>query len=479
MALVINPPRTPDSDGDSWLPQPAQCVLDNGLRVFLAERRESPIVEMRFVLDQGFAAEARKRSGLAGLAMAMFSEGALRVGSARLDTLQESLGAAFAGRVLADGAIVGVSALALSAPDVLAICARLLANPDFDADGFDRIRVNRLALIARERRNSLQLALRVLPAALYGDGHPYARPFSGSGSAPSVAALAADDLCEYYETNLAPERVTLVMAGPLALAEAKPLLERTLGRWNASASALPAHTADLTHESPKPGSKVAASSSPVAATADQPTVTIVDQPNMEQAAMVMGVPTVARNSSVAEALMVADAIIAGTFASRLNLKLREERGWTYGVRSSLIDARLQGLWLISAFVRQDRAVAAMAEIADEVDNLAGGRPCSPGELRRAVDYLVARTPSSYETCAQIADMLAGDFIYRLPSGYRRGLSARLRCLDCDGVTEACKQIRAASAPHWVIVADAGDLADRLRKAGFTEINTFDASGPPP
>ncbi len=468
MAPVINPPRPPDSDSVDWLPEPAEFVLDNGLHVILAERHESPIVEMRFVLDEGFAGEPRERSGLAGLAMAMFSEGALCIGGVRLGISAESIGATFGGSVMADGAIIGVSALRETAPNALALCARLLANPEFDADSFERVCANHLALIARERRSPLDLALRILPAALYGDGHPYAHPFSGSGIEPSVAALTANDLREYYVTNLAPERLTLVIAGPLRRREAESLIGRALSRWKSPAAAWQVQAAQ---DEPEFLSTVAVNSSPG--------VTIVDRPEMEQAALVMGSMTVARNSPAAEALMVADAIIAGTFASRLNLKLREERGWTYGVRSLLVDTRLRGLWLISSFVRSDRAVAAMAEIAGEVDNLSGARPCAQGELRRAVDYLVARMPSTYETCAQIADLQACDAVLRLSSGYRRGFGARMRALDCASVTEACRRIRSTSAAHWVIVGDAGGLAGSLRDAGFTKIDTLYVRDSPP
>ncbi|HZO83430.1 MAG TPA: pitrilysin family protein [Candidatus Binataceae bacterium] len=452
MRPAIVPPPVPDSPW-SWLAAPKDFVLDNGLHVIAAERSASLLVELRFILARGFAGETRERVGLAGLATAMFAEGALRVGGARLDAMQESLGASFGGRVFADGALIEVSALAANVTEVLSLCAALLANPEFDDDDLERVREKRLALIAYERQSPLGLATRLLPPALYGEGHPYARPMSGSGNAQSVGALTANEVREYYAANLRPERVTMVMAGPLRPLDAAPLLERTLGRWRV---AMPA--AD-----DRPPTKAADSKF----SRVPESVVLVDRPRMEQAAIVMGLPTVARACTAAEALMVADAVVAGTFASRLNLKLREERGWTYGVRSALIDARECGTWLISSFVRRDRAAAAMAEIAAEVGDIAGPRPCSEEELRHAVDYLVARTPGTYESCAQIADLLARDTVCGLPMDYRRQLNRRLRGLGPDAITEACRQIRAQAVPRWVIVADAADAARQLREAGIT------------
>ncbi len=170
---------------------------------------------------------------------------------------------------------------------------------------------------------------------------------------------------------------------------------------------------------------------------------------------------------------MANAILAGTFTSRLNTSLRERKGWTYGVHSSLLDARLKGLWLIDCSVRPDRTAEAMTEIGRELYDLAGSRPCSPQEIRHAVDCLVARAPSMYETSAQMADALAYAAIYRLPAGYHRELGARLQSLDPGRVTEACRQILGATAARWMVVGDAANLAGQLSAGGVGEIEIVD------
>ncbi len=449
-----NPPPGPEAGSQYWPPEPSRFVLDNGLRVLVAERASTPLVELRFVFDGGFAAESRELSGLAGLAMAMFTEGALRVAGEHLGVAQESLGAAIRGRVTADGAVVEMSALAAHLGDAIAMFAQVLSNPEFDADDFERVRANRLALIARERLNPPDLAVRVLPPMLYGTGHPYGRPLTGSGTEQGIATLTGDDARRYYAEHLAPERGTLVVTGSSGRADLVALLENVLGRWRGSPTSSPHHPPQALR---------------VVATAARTAVVIVDRPRGEQSAIVMALPTVARNSSDAEALMAADAILAGMLTSRLNMSLREKKGWTYGVRSSLLDARLQGLWLINCFVRRDRTVQAMTEIGNEVNNLSSGRPCSPKELGRAVDYFIARAPGLHETCAQMADALAHAVMYMLPLGYHHELAARMRLLNPSRVTEVCRKILAVAAPRWMIVGDAARLAGQLRDAGFGEI----------
>jgi zinc protease len=458
MPSSMNSPLVPNMTSHCWPRDPCRFALDNGLEVLVAQRSGSPVVEMRFVFDGGFAADPRERSGLAGLAMAMITEGALRVGAARLGATQESLGAAFHGRVTADAAVIGMSALTANLADALGVYAHVLSNPEFSAEDFERIRANRLTLITRERLSPLDLALRVLPPKLYGQDHPYARPFSGSGTEQGVIAVTADELREYYTEHLVPARGTLVVAGPCDEAQLKALFEDVFARWRTAPDlARPPHV-----------------SSTKAATTG-PAVMVVDQPGAPQAALVAGLPTPERSSPGAEALMAANAILGGMFTSRLNLSLRESKGWTYGVRSSLFDARLAGLWLINSAVRRDRAARAMSEIAIELDNLAGldtladRRPCSREELGRAVDYLVARMPSMYETCAQIADGVADGVIQQLPIGYHRELEARLRRLNPGEVTETCRQILATGGPRWLIVGDASELASQLDDGAFGKI----------
>jgi zinc protease len=428
-----------------WLTDPVDITCYSGLRLLLARRPGSPIVELRLILEGGFAGEPNAQSGLGGLAMAMLTEGALRVDGTPLALMQESLGAIFHGRITADAAIIGMSALRGNYADALAIFCRLIANPEFNPDDFDRIRATRLALIQRERLEPLALAMRVLPPMLYGADHVYARPFSGSGTERAVAALTADELRAYYSRHLVAEGSTLVATGSCEAAELIERLDASFKKGRVDKSpAIPM----------------------AAAGTSAPTVMIIDRPGSPRAWLVAGLPTLARNSPAAEALMVADAILGGMFTSHLNLSLREEKGWTYGVRSSLLDARLKGLWLIRAAVSNDHAVRAMAEIAAEIDNLARSDQCRRDEFDSAVDYLVARIPSLFETCAQMADALADGVINGLPTSYHRQLPSSLRRVSPNDVTESWRQILEGGALRWMIAADANAVLDQLSQSGF-------------
>jgi zinc protease len=446
----MNRPCCSTAKSLSWVSDLIDVQLSNGLRVLFAQRQKSPVVELRFVFDGGFATDPHNLSGLAGIAMAMFSDGALRAASEQLAVAQGTLGAIIHGWVNADAAVIGMSALTANFDDALGLYAELISHPEFRPEDLELVRTNRLALIARERLNSTELALRVLPSMLYGAGHVYARPLSGSGTEEGIAAITGDDLHGFYGEHLVPQGGTLVVAGSCEPAQLLAFLERHFGRW-------------------RPAPYLACSPQSPMASRTPPTVMVIDRPGAMQAAVAAGLLTMPRNSSRAEALMVADTILGGFFSSRLNLNLRESKGWTYGVRSSLVDARLRGGWLIRTTVRHDTAAAAMGEIASEMATLAGEQPCSPEEFARAVDYLVARIPCMHETCAEMADALAHAVIYGLPPAYHQDLPACLRRLTPDDITETCRQILAAGTPRWMVVGHAGEMLNQLRDSAFGKI----------
>jgi len=235
------------------------------------------------------------------------------------------------GQVTPDTAIIGMSALSMNLEAALGVYLALLKYPEFKSADLELIQAKRLAVIASERQNPFELALRVLPTMVYGRDHVYARPFTGSGIEREVVSIANDDLGNYYARHLIPRSSTLIVAGSCEVAHLRAQLEETFGQW-------------------RPASSVTISTGPNVTYANAATMMIAHRAGASQTTVAAGLRTLARNSEHAEALIVADTILAGIFTSRLNLSLRERRGWTYGVRSLLLDARQGGFWLIRTAV---------------------------------------------------------------------------------------------------------------------------------
>jgi zinc protease len=440
---------------------PNNFTLENGLRVLFVQREKSPVVELRLILDGGgFAADPAQRSGLAAAATSLFSEGLLRVDGTQLGSACDELGALSSRRVTPDAAVIGVSALNANFCDALGILVKAIAHPEFKPEDFELLQANQLALVASERLNPFELALRVLPRMVYGHGHIYARPFSGSGTAKDIAATTPNDLQRYYATHLAPQYTTLIVVASCKVADLRSWLEQTLGKWRVQCKI----------RFPTPAAEIFEAC---------PSIVIVNRPGTSQAVLAAGLGTVGRNSTHAEALIVIDTVLAGIFTSRLNSSLRVRKGWTYGVRSSLLDARLKGMWLLLTAVREDCAVQAMIEIAGEIEKLAAPGELSQEEFSRAISYLIARTPSRSETCGQIADLFANVTIHRLPMRYPKTAATCLCGLTPANVTESWRHVLAVSRPKWLVVGEAAGLNNRMRDAGFSNIEIIESSAEAP
>jgi zinc protease len=434
------------SSATQWLQPPHDFTLSNGLWIVLDERPGSALTEMRLVTPDGFAGEPL--SGRAALAMELFNQAPPRSGArARLG----ALGAMVQAYVTADSAIIKVSALAHNLRRVLGPLVEWVAQPAFTDDSFSAVRSAQLRRIEEERLNPLDFALRTFPRILYPPRHPCAQPFTGSGMVSSLASLTAADVRDWYTARMTPERATLVIAGGPAYKRLIPLLEDTFGRWHTFASA-------------KPRIEPPTEAPPATAAAPSP-VLIMDRPEHPQSGLFAGLLGVPRGSQAAETVLVADAVLAGMFSSRLNLLLREREGWTYGVRSMLLDNRRQGWYLLSCFVRDDRTVEAMDRIESTLRDLAERAPCSAPELARAVNHVIGRVVAAHETCAQSADALAQMITWGLPAAYYVNLADRLRHLGTADITGIFRHIFAGEALHWIVTGRATRLVAACAIAG--------------
>ncbi|MGH7916020.1 MAG: M16 family metallopeptidase [Candidatus Binataceae bacterium] len=425
----------------------------------MAERADSPLTELRFVCDGGFGVDAPTQSGRAELAMAMFSDAALLNG-AKLDARLTLLGATISGRVAADGAIVAMSALACNLPSALTLYAQSLANPHFDMRTFARVRAARIELISRELLSPFNLASRLLAQMLFPANHQYGPSYITGGGARTTTTLTQEDIRRYFAEHLSPGRGTLIVAGGSACTEMRPLLENGFRRWRKSSSRIDSNaTTSKQHAAPL-------------AVNENPELMLVDFPRAKQCGLFLGLRIPRQESSLA--LMVVDAISAGMFTSRLNLSLRENKGWTYGAQSWRSRTRDGGLWIICCSVRPDRTIESMGKIHQELQGLASCAPCTDEELSRAINYLVGRNYSHYETCAETADALAEGLLLGQPSDYVWTFEERLRQIDAIQVTAACKRMLAADALRWVVVGNAAELKMRLLKAGYQHIQIVNA-----
>ncbi len=443
---------------DLQLPAVERATLANGLNVMFARRDTVPVVEFRLIVDAGYAADAGATPGTAGMALAMLDEGTGERSSLQLDRELERIGAHFSAGSTLDSSSINLSALTPELDTALELYADIVRNPAFPAHELERLRHNALARIQQEKSRPTGLALRVLPPLLYGDGHAYALPLTGSGTEASVSALDVDTLKAFHQRWIRPDNATLIVVGDTRIEQLLPLLEKHLGDWRATAQA-------------RPEKNLVATDNPATTR-----VFLMDRPGAEQSVIVAGRVAPPRNDPDHIPMTTLNAILGGMFTSRLNMNLREDKHWSYGARSMLMDARGQQPFLVFAPIELEHTAAAMLEIRNDIDAIRRERPPSEAELAAAQKNLTLKLPGEHETAGEVAGTLAESVVFGLPDDYYNSFVTRVRALTHADLGRAGERLFEPGALTWVVVGDLAKIEQSVRALELGETRVLDADG---
>jgi predicted Zn-dependent peptidase len=426
--------------------------------VVIASRPSVPVVRVSALFDAGFAADREPRLGLSSYAMAMLDEGAGGLDALAIADRAKTLGADLGSGSALDTSAVSVSALAEQLDPSLQLLATLVREPDFPQHEIDRVKREWIAAIQREKTSPDGLARRLLPPLLYGAEHPYAIQFSGSGTEAAIAAITREDLLGFQRDWLRPDNVTLIVVGDTTREAILPLLEKHLGGWSPPPSARPAK------------------SMPSAARPSAARLYLIDKPEAVQSSILVGL--VAPSSAAPNAIEMdtMNDVLGGTFTSRLNMNLREDKHWSYGVRSYLPDAQGERPWLLAAPVQTDRTVDAMRELRREIEEFVGTRPTTTAELRKVTNRQVRALSGRYETNAAVASAIAEMIVFDRPDDYVRTLKARIEAQTDAAVQAAAREALDPARLTWIVVGDLGVIERPIRELGFGEVRVLDADG---
>ncbi len=448
----------PETFPEAPFPPLAQATLANGLRLIVAERHAVPVVQLSLQVDSGFAADQFASPGVANLAMDMLDEGTTTLSALQINDRVATLGAELATGANLDFAVVSLSALKDNLDASLGMYADVILNPSFRPEELERAKRLLLAEILEEKNTPEQMALRVLPHLLYGDGHAYSIPMTGSGTEQSVAAITRDDLAKFHSTWFKPNNATLIVVGDTTLAEMRPKLESLFARWQRG-------------EVPK---KALPAVTPPA----QPRVFLIDRPGAQQSTIIAGELVPAKKPDDEIAIDAMNDILGGAFTSRINMNLREDKTWAYGADTEIVDTQAQRPFLAIAPVQADKTAEAMVEIKRELDDFVAGRPPTAKEVATSKNGSTLTLPGRWETSRSVARDIAALVRFHLPDDYwsrYAELVARLTVRDVDA---AAKRLLAPNRLTWVVVGDRSVIESKVRALGFGEVAVIDADGKP-
>jgi zinc protease len=421
-------------------------ALDTGMRVWTVEHRGVPLTTVLLLLPVGAAADPPARPGLAAFVGDLLDEGA---GSRSALELHEAL-ARIGGRldtdVGADATTLTLTVLSRNLEPALEILGDLVLRPRFDPAELERVRERRLHRLVQLRDLAPAVADRAFFHLVYGD-HPYGH--LAVGNETSLRLVTLDEVCAFHARCYTLARTTLILVGDADGGTMHGVAARVLG----SAAGPPgAPVVDAAAIAP-PGEPAAR-------------VGLVDRPGAAQSEIRIGRVATSRHSPDYHALLVLNMIVGGQFVSRLNLNLREDKGYTYGARTSFDFRRGPGPFVLQMSVATDVTRPAIEEALAELGAVRAERPVQPPELAAAKAALTRGYPRSFETAAQIARACAQLALYELPDDYFTRFVARVQAVGADEVGSAAGQYLDPSGMTVLIDGDRSRTLTEVEDAGL-------------
>lgn len=452
--------RLPDLETppDVSFPEIQRAQLSNGLNIVLAERHAIPTVGLQLMVNAGYAADQLASPGTASLAMNMLDEGTESRSSLEISEELEMLGAVLTTGSNLDTSNVSLNALTENLETSLALFADVILNPSFPQAELDRLKQEQLARIQREQTTPIQMAQRVFPKLIYGADHAYGQGLTGSGTLESVGSLERSDLTDFVQAWFKPNNATLIVVGNTDLDTLVPMLEEQFADW--SAGDIPVkNVSDVAHQ-------------------QESKIYLIDRPDSLQSVIYAGhiAPAVEDETEIAIGTM--NNILGGAFTSRINMNLREDKGWSYGSRTIMIPTNSQRPFFVQAPVQTDRTADSMQEVINELRGFIDDSPPTREEVQKAQDSQSLRLAGRWETNNSVSGSLREIVRFGYEDDYFDRYADRVRSLNIEDVAEAARGVVRPENMVWLVVGDRSRVEAEIEELGIADIEILDADGSP-
>ena len=443
---------------DLSFPNLQRGKLKNGIEVVLAERHAVPIVEVKLLLDAGFAADQGRKLGTASFTAGMLEEGTKTLDSLAIARRREQLGTELSSRCDLDTCAVALNSLKSQLDPALALWTDVLRNPAFRAADIARLRGQWIANIAQEKTDPASLALRTLPPLIYGKGHAYAVPFTGSGTEASIKSLTDQDLRAFVADYFRPDNARIVVAGDTSLDEIVGKLNAVLGDWTA------------------PKTPLRKKNLPIALAPSKPRIYLMDRAGSQQSVIIAGI--VAPSSLAPNQLEIRtmNGAFGGLFTSRLNMNLREDKHWAYGAGSFVPNALGQRPYVLYAPVQTDKTADSMKEMLSEAQGLVGEKPLTDSEIAKVKQSDVRALPGQFESTQSVLASVQNILVYRRPDDYIQTLKQHIDAQTDADVEAAAKEVVKPNGLTWVVVGDRKQIEKSIKELKIGELQVLDTDG---
>ncbi|MDP8994470.1 MAG: insulinase family protein [Pseudomonadota bacterium] len=429
-------------------PEVQRARLSNGIEVVYARRAAVPVTRIAVEFDAGIAADPADRQGTQSLMLNLLEEGTTSRSSLQIAEEQERLGAIITTGASMDRTAVMLTAMTPNLGPSLDLLADIIRNPAFAPAEVERLRAQQLASIAAEMTQPAGLAQRALPPLLYGPQHPYGKPFTGTGDAEAVRVVIRDELIAFHQRWIRPDRAQIFAAGDIPLDRLVAMLEARFGNW--TAPAVPAGTKSFEAQPP----------------ATQPRIVLIDRPQSPQSFILAGQLLPVRGTEDLLTLQAANEVLGGNFLARLNMELRERRGWSYGTFGALRMLEHRFPYMIQAPVQADRTGDSIRALMEQVRSFLTTDGVTPAELNRTILGNTRQLPGQFETSTAVLGALRSNELYDRPDNYWETVADRYRAMTAAELDQVARRTIDPNRWVWVVVGDASRVRPQLEGLGL-------------
>jgi predicted Zn-dependent peptidase len=429
--------RLPELGPDPLLRFPSirKASLPNGLNVWTIEHRDVPVVVFVLLLPVGAAADPDDRPGLAAITGDMLDEGCGARSAMDIHDALARAGAQMETEVGSDATVVTLSVLTRNMARGLGLLAEMVREPRFEQKEFDRVRDLRLNRLLQLRDLAPAVADRAFTQLLYRS-HPYGH--LAIGTEGSLRGMMLREVTAFYRRAYRPNRVTLIAVGDASHEALQEAIAQGVESWNPTADDSPFLSDASRIDPPKvPTDRLA----------------IVHRQGAAQSELRIGQVAAARRTDDYHALLVLNMVLGGQFISRVNMNLREAKGYTYGARTAFDFRRGRGPFVLQVGVQTEVTADALREALSEISGIRTDRPVTDTELATARAALTRGYPRNFETADQIARAAAQLALYDLSDDYFGQFAPKIAAVDRDAVTRVAQTYLDPGRMLSVVVGD--------------------------
>ncbi|MDQ3636284.1 MAG: insulinase family protein [Acidobacteriota bacterium] len=448
-----NLPKT-EANPKFTIPAIEKKKLSNGMDVWIVPQKELPIVSMNMVMNTGGTANPDNKEGLASFTASLLESGTKTRTATEIANEQQAIGANIGAGSDWDSTNAVMQTLTKHLDTALNLYADVIVNPVFPESELETARKRTLIGFLQRKDNPDAIAAVAYSKLLYGEKHPYGKSLGGDEN--SVKNIKRDDLVKFYETYYRPNNSTLIVVGDVDSKTLLPKLEKAFANWKS------AKVPDVNILKPNQF--------------DKPGIYIVDKPGAAQSIVQVGQVGVSRDNPDYVPLQVMNSILGGQFSARLNMNLREDKGYTYGARSGFSIRRGAGPFTASAGVQTKFTKESVVEFIKELNGIRGAMPVTEDELDYNKQSIIRRFPRTMETVGQISNQLADLVIYDLPDSYFNDYLMKINSVNLKDVNRVANKYLTPDKMAILIVGDRKVIEPKLKDIDGWAIRYLDTEG---